>query len=90
MRSSGLLDGLTLCALLDDDASGLELRHVQHRKMLHMLRATPQGWTVVDRPLWEGGLTARARIRPLPAREGRPKGMVALERQRVTHFGVGR
>ena len=77
------------------DASGdglaeLFARIEPTRVRLHLLRATPQGWTVVERPLWEGGLAAEARLRALPAAEGRPRGLVAIEKRRVTHFGVGR
>jgi hypothetical protein len=77
------------------DASGdglaeLFVRVEPTRARLHMLRAAPEGWTVVERPLWEGGLASQARIEVLPSATGRPRALVALEERRVTHFGVGR
>lgn len=77
------------------DASGdgvaeLFARIEPTRARLLMVRPVPQGWTVVERPLWEGGLTAEARVRAVPAAGGRPRGLLAVEPRRVTHFGVGR
>lgn len=73
-----------------DGLSELFVRDQPGRARLHLLRATPQGWSVLEKPLWEGGVATQARVQVLGGGEGRPRALALIEPERVTHLGMGR
>lgn len=77
------------------DASGdglaeLFVRDQPGRARLYLLRASPQGWSVVEKPLWEGGVAPEARVQVLGDGRALPRTLALLERSRITHLGLGR
>lgn len=72
-----------------DGMAELFVRDQPGRARLHLVRATPQGWSVVERPLWEGGLAPQARVVVLGQGPARPRSLALLERNRVTHLDLG-
>lgn len=76
--------------LSGDGLAELFVRDQPGRARLYLLRATPEGWTVLEKPLWEGGVAPEARVRVLENGPGPARALALIERGRVTHLGLGR
>jgi hypothetical protein len=73
-----------------DGLCELFVRDQPSRARLHLLRAGKEGWSVLEKPLWEGGVAPAARVAVLREVAGPARALVLLEETRLTHLGLGR
>ena len=72
-----------------DGLSELLVRTAPDRVRLHLVRAQGEGWSVVERPVWELGIQDEARVRVARARRGRKlPDLLVIERNQVLHGEV--